>query len=253
VSDPRTNIPISRRDLAVVVRFVDGFTGQPIRTQFSVSIPKFSGIDPRNLATMPAKWVALWSDGDATYRFSLPNPLLAAGTAQLPTGTLDLLVTTADGVNLYADPPIAPPRGSYAALTPLQVTIPPIAAHPPPVLASDYPVELPLWPTAAFRPPDGETAVSGWAVSAGRTTVAGLKLRLFESDSGPSGEPWASTDSAGQFLYRLPNLPRPTGPNPQGTLNVEIVDQGNAPLTVAPATLTVSIGKPTSLVQLLVP
>jgi hypothetical protein len=136
---------------------------------------------------------------------------------------------------------------------PLQVTIPPTAAHPPPVLASDYLVELPLWPTAAFHVPDGETAVSGWVVSAGRTNVAGLKLKLFESTTGPTGEPWTSTDSAGQFLYRLPNLPRPAGPNPQTTLNVEMVDQTNAPLTVAPATLTVSIGKSTSLVQLMVP
>jgi hypothetical protein len=121
------------------------------------------------------------------------------------------------------------------------------------VLASDYLVELPLWPTPAFRVPEGETAISGWVVSAGSTNVAGLKLKMFESNTGPSGEPWASTDSAGQFLYRLPNLPRPAGPDPQATLDVEMVDQANAPLTVAPATLTVSIGKPTSLVQLLVP
>jgi hypothetical protein len=254
VSDPRTDIPISRRDLAVVVRFVDGFTGQPVRFPLSVSIPHFTGIDPRKLTSMPGgKWIGVWSDADATYRFSLPNLPLLAGSAQLPTGTFNLLVTTADGVNLYANPPIAPPRGPYAALMPLQVTIPPTAAHPPPVLASDYLVELPLWPTAAFRVPDGETAVSGWVVSAGRANVAALKLKLFKSGTGPSGEPWASTDSAGQFLYRLPNLPRPTGPDPQATLEVDIVDQANAPLTVAPATLTVSIGKPTSLVQLLVP
>ena len=253
MSDPRTNILISRRDLAVAVRFVDGFTGRPIRTQFSVSIPKFTGIDPRNLASMSAKWVALWSDGDATYRFSLPNLSLVGGAAQLPTGTLDLLVTTTDGVNLYADPPIAPPRSPYAALMPLRVTIPPTAAHSPPVLASDYLVELPLWPTAAFRVPEGETAVSGWVVSAGRKNVVGLKLKLFEPNTGPSGEPWASTDGAGQFLYRLPNLTRPAGPNSQATLDVEMVDQASAPLTVAPATLTVPIGKPTSLVQLMVP
>jgi hypothetical protein len=254
VSDPRTDIPVSRRDLAVVVRFVDGFTGQPVRLPLSVSIPQFTGIDPRKLTSMPSgKWIALWSDADATYRFSLPNLPLTAGSAQLPTGTFNLLVTTTDGVNLYANPPIAPPRGPYAALIRLQVTIPPTATHPPPVLASDYLVELPLWPTAAFHVPDGETAVSGWVVSADRTNVAGLKLKLFESNTGPSGEPWTSTDSAGQFLYRLPNLPRPAGPNPQATLNVEMVDQTNAPLMVAPATLTVSIGKSTSLVQLLVP
>jgi hypothetical protein len=199
------------------------------------------------------KWIALWFDADATYRFSLPNLPLAAGAPQLPTGTFNLLVTTTDGVNLYSNPPIAPPRGPYAALMPLQVTIPPTAAHPPPVLASDYLVDLPLWPTVAFIVPDGETAVSGWVVSAGRKNVAGLKLKLFEQNTGPSGEPWASTDGAGQFLYRLPNLTRPTGPNPQATLDVEMVDPASAPLTVAPATLTVPIGKPTSLVQLMVP
>ena len=254
MSDPRIDIPISSRDLAVVVRFVDGFTGQPVRIPLSVSIPQFTGIDPRKLTSMPGgKWIALWFDADATYRFSLPNLPLAVGATQLPTGTFNLLVTTTDGVNLYANPPIAPPRGPYAALMPLQVTIPPTAAHPPPVLTSDYLVELPLWPTAAFRVPDGETAVSGRVVSAGSTNVAGLKLKLFESNTGPSGEPWASTDAAGQFLYRLPSLPRPAGPNPQATLSVQMVDQTNAPLTVAPATLTVSIGKSTSLVQLTVP
>jgi hypothetical protein len=254
VSDPRTDIPLSRRDLAVVVRFVDGFTGQPVRFPLSVSIRQFTGIDPRKLTSTPGgKWIALWSDADATYRFSLPNLPLTAGSAQLPAGTFNLLVTTTDGVNLYANPPIAPPHGPYSALMPLQVTIPPTAAHPSPVLASDYLVELPLWPTAAFHVPDGETAVSGWVVSAGRTNVAGLKLKLFESNIGPSGEPWASTDSAGQFLYRLPNLTRPAGPNPQATLNVEMVDQANAPLTVAPETLTVAIGKTLGLVQFMVP
>jgi len=253
MSDLRADTPAGSRDLAIVVRFVDGFTRQPVRSPLSVSISKFTGIDPSALTSLPSRgWTALWSDADLTYRFSLPNLPMAGGTPPALAGTFDLLVTTAAGVNVYSNPPSALPNGPYAALTPLQVTIPPSAAHPPPVLSSDYLVELPLWPTVAFTVPDGETAISGWVVSAGVTNVAGLKL-AFASSTGPKGKPWARTDGAGQFLYRLPNLPRPAGPDPQAALSVEMVDQTNAPLTVAPATLKVSIGKSNGLTRLLVP
>jgi hypothetical protein len=242
MSDARSDTLDWRRDLAVVVRFVDGFTGQPVRDRFQVSIPKF--------AVNSAGW---WSESDATYRFSLPNLELKDGVPEMPSGTFSLTVMSSDGVNLYSDPPQAPPKSSYAALMQLQVTIPPVAAHQPPVLATDYLVELPLWPTASFRVPAGETAVLGWIVSAGRTSVAALKLKLLQLNTGASGEPWVSTDAAGQFLYRLPNLARPAGPDPQVTLTIEMVDQMNRPLTVAPSSLTISFGKLSGPLRFTVP
>jgi hypothetical protein len=254
MSDRRTDTPGGSRDLAVVVRFVDGFTRQPLSLQLSVSIPGFPGVDPKLLTSLVSgKWFAWWSDTDATYRFSLPNLTTVNGSPQLPRGTFDLLVTTADGVNVYANPPAVLPGSPYAAATPLQVTIPPVAPHPPPVLSSDYLVELPLWPTPAFRVPDGETAVSGWVVSAGATNVVGLKLRLSPSGTGPAGQPWVGTDGAGQFLYRLPGLRRAAGASAQATIAVEVVDPSNAPLSVAPKTISITIGTLTRLERLMVP
>jgi hypothetical protein len=242
MSDPRSDTLDWRRDLAVVVRFVDGFTGQPVRDRFLVSIPRFA-----------VNSAGRWSESDATYRFSLPNLKLEDGVPEMPSGTFNLTVTSSDGVNLYSDPPQAPPQSSYAALMPLQVKIPPVAAHQPPVLVTDYLVELPLWPTASFRVPAGETAVLGWIVSAGGTSVAALKLKLFQSNTGASGEPWVSTDAAGQFLYRLPNLARPAGPEPQVTLTIQMVDQMNRPLTVAPSSPTISFGKLSGPLRFTVP
>jgi hypothetical protein len=250
MSDLRTDTPGGSRDLAVVVRFVDGFTRQPLSLPLSVSIPGFAGVDPKLLTSLASgKWVARWSDADATYRFSLPNLPTINGSPELPRGTFDLLVTTAAGVNVYANPPAVLPGSPYASATRLQVTIPPVAPHPPPVLASDYLVELPLWPTAAFRVPDGETAISGWVVSASTANVVGLKLRLSPSRTGPAGQPWIGTDGAGQFLYRLPGLRRTAG----SAIAVEVVDPSNAPLTVAPATLTITIGTLNRLERLMVP
>jgi hypothetical protein len=108
-----------------------------------------------------------------------------------------------------------------------------------------------MWPTAAFSVPVGETGVSGWVVSAGGAVVSALRLKLLRQD-GPSGEPWATTDGAGQFLVRLPNVKRPAGSNPTLTLTVEMVDQAGNPLLVAPSTLTVPVGTVTRFVRLLI-
>jgi hypothetical protein len=248
MSGPPALSPSGSRGLAVAIRFVDGFTGQPVNSPLLVSINTFTGIDPSVMASLSvAGWNALWSETDSTYRFSVPN------VSQVPTGIFDLAIANTSGVDLYSDPPAALPNGPYAAQTQLQVTIPPVAAHPPPVLATDYLVQLELWPTVAFTVPYGETAVSGWVVSADGTKVAGLKVNLSASATGANGEPWVSTDGSGQFLYRLPNLPRPAGPDPQVTLDVAVVDQTASPLTVTPTSLTVPAGKLTGSVRLRVP
>ena len=197
------DVPSSQRDLSAAVRFVDGFTGQPVVLQFSVSIPAGASIPGG-----AGGWVGSWAPSDNTYRFSLVNPAMVGNAPKMPTGTFDLSVTTLDGVALYAEPPSATPPGPYVLTDRPQLTLPVAQAHAPPVLASDYLTELLMWPTAAFSVPLGETAVSGWVVSAGGGVVSGLRLKLVQQ-GGPSGEPWATTDGAGQFLIRLPNVKPP--------------------------------------------
>jgi hypothetical protein len=239
------------RQLAVAVQFVDGFTGQPIFNKYSVSIETFPGVAPKLLQSLADGWAGAWSGSDATYRFSLTN---LPPPAQLPGGTFNLVVTNPGGAPVYANPLPASPSGPYAASAPLKVTIPPVAPHAPPVLASDYLVALPLWPTVAFSVPNGETAVSGWVVSkASGTPQVGFGVTFASAGAAAGAAPQAVTDGSGQFLYRLPNLARPAGPNPQVTLNITMVDQNGAAVAVTPPNLTVSAGILTSSVVLTVP
>jgi hypothetical protein len=242
--------PSGTRQLAVAVQFIDGFTGQPIFNKYSVSIENFPGVAPKLMQSLADGWAGAWSSSDATYRFSLTN---LPPPAQLPGGTFNLVVTNPGGAPVYATPLPPSPSGPYAASAPLKVTIPPVAPHAPPVLASDYLVALPLWPTVAFRVPNGETAVSGWVVSkASGTPQVGYGV-AFAAAGAAGAAPQAVTDGSGQFLYRLTNLARPAGPNPQVTLTITIVDQKGAAVTVAPANLTVSAGTLTGSVVLTVP
>jgi len=226
MSDLRTDTPALSRTLAAVVQFVDPFTALPIRVPFAVSIPAL-------------RWTALWWDTDATYRFSCANVPLVGGVPQLPTGTFTLGIT--------------PTGGPYAPLEPRQITLPPAAPHPPPVLAADYLVQLALWPTIAFRVPPGETAVTACLVSASNQSVAGLKVRLFDAANvPPPPNVYTRSDAAGQFLIRLPTLRR-TAANPTVLLDVQVFNAANAPLTVTPAALTIPIGQPTGFVRLAIP
>lgn len=223
----RTDTPAFSRDLAAVVQFVDPFTALPIRLPFAVSIPAL-------------QWTALRWDTDATYRFSQPNVSLVGGTPQLPTGTFTLSV--------------APAGATYAALEPRQITLPVTAPHPPPVLSTDYLIPLALWPTVAFHVPVGETAVTARLVSASNQSVAGLKARMFDSAAPPPpASVYTRSDAAGQFLIRLPSLRRGNAANPTVVLDVQIFNAANAPLVVAPATLTVPIGQLTGFVTLTIP
>ena len=244
-------LPSSQRYASAAVRFVDGFSLQPVALRFAVSIPAPASI-PGNVRIPGGAggWVALWASSDATYRFSLTNPPTVGGVQRIPTGTVDLKVTTLDCVSLYAASPSALPPGPYVLLDPPQVTLHDATSTPP--LASDFLTELPMWPTAAFSVPPGETAVSGGVASASGAVVSALRLKLLQQD-GPSGEPWATTDGAGRFLVRLPGVKRPAGSNPTLTLTVEMVDQAGNPLKVGPSTLTVPVGTVTRFVRLLIP
>ena len=223
----RTDSPALTRDLAAAVQFFDPFTSLPIRVPFAVSLPAL-------------QWTALRWDTDATYRFSLANVLILGGAPNLPTGAFTLSVTRAG----------AP----YAALEPRQITLPVTAPHPPPVLYEDYLVALALWPTVAFRPPPGETAVTARLVSTSNQNVAGLKARMFAASTPPPpANVYTRSDATGQFLIRLPALQRKNVANPTALLDVQVFNAANTALAVTPATLTVPIGQLTNYVTLTIP
>jgi hypothetical protein len=228
VNDPRPDAPTWTRNLAAAVQFVDPFTSLPIRAPFAVSIPAL-------------QWTALWWDADATYRFSLANVPLVAGAPKMPVGVFMLMVTPAGGP-------------SYAALEPRLITLPVAPTHPPPVVAADYLIQLALWPTAAFRPPAGETAVTAQLISATNQSVAGLKARMFDASvPSPPSNVYTRSDANGEFLIRLPGLQRGNAANPTVVLDVQIFNAANAPIVVTPATLTVPIGQLTGFVTLGIP
>ena len=227
----RTDTPVLSRYLGVVVRFVDPFTNRPVPVQFSVSIPEL-------------RWTALWRGSDSTYRFSKSNVPVIGGVPQLPTGTFDLKVDLPGRENDPPDPPTALPRGPYAAFEPRLVTLPPAAPHPPPVLVSDYLVDLLLWPTVAFTVPAGETAVVAQIVSSTAQSVVGLKVHVFQGASPPAGTPYTRTNAAGQFLYRLPDLKRKVGAL-TASLGIQVFSAADTPLAVTPSSFAVPIGQVT--------
>jgi hypothetical protein len=197
-------------------------------------------------------WQALWWDTDATYRFSLANTPLVGGVPQFPNGVFNLEVDVQDGQNLPTLTAGNLPRGPYAALETRQLTLPPTPHSPP--LVTDYRVDLTLWPTVAFRPPSGETAVVGGVVSASNQNVAGLKVILLDASvPPPPSPPYTRTDGSGQFLFRLPNLRCGATPNPTSTLNVQVLNAANTPLAVTPPTLTVPTGLVTNFIKLNLP
>jgi hypothetical protein len=239
VSDLRTDVPALTRDLAAVVRFLDAFTGEPVRTPLGVRIPALN-------------WAAFWWDADATYRFSLANASLVAGVPQFPIGIFDLEVTEQGYPISTTSAEGKLPHWTYAALEACQVTLPPTPHSPP--LVTDYRVDLPLWPTVAFRPPARETALVGSVVSASSQDVTGLKVILLDASiPPPANPPYTRTDRSGQFLFRLPALRRGAASNPTATLNVQLFDVANTQLAVTPAILTVPIGVVTNFIKLNLP
>ncbi|HEY3857293.1 MAG TPA: hypothetical protein VGO67_23155 [Verrucomicrobiae bacterium] len=233
MSDLRTDPPAFTSDLAAAVRFLDAFTGQPVRAPLAVRIPALD-------------WQALRWDADSTYRFSLVNTPLVGGAPQFPSGVFDLEVDAQDSQGSSAQNTTS---GPYAALETRQLTLPPTPHSPP--LVTDYRVDITLWPTVAFRPPPGETAVVGTVVSATNQNVTGLKVILLDSALPPPPiPPYTRTDGLGQFLFRLPNLRSGPTPNATSTLNVQVLNAGNSTLITNPTTLTAPIGFVTNFVKL---
>jgi hypothetical protein len=132
-------------------------------------------------------WRAISRPSDGTYRFMVSN------RAVLPVGAIAITVSA--------------PGREYVNFETFSVTLPrPFVAHPPTPDRSDFLIERPLWPTRSLRIPPGETAVVGHVKTAGTTAIAGLRIKIWPSGSPMPATPYAYTDDAGEFLFRLPAL-----------------------------------------------
>jgi len=210
--------------LAVAARFFDIFTGETVRAPLKVSIPAL-------------RLEAFHATSDDTYRFLVSNRDVPGG------GPFDISVEI--------------PRNEYEAREPMQIsTLPIVLGHPPPVVRSDFLLEFPLWPSRLRRSAPGETAITGRVVSAGATNVDGLRVFLLEPPGPPPPSPYAYTNAAGEFLYRLPRLQaRMSGSVPvlTATLNIEIRDLTSALVTpVTPGNIVADLGR-SSLFEFQVP
>jgi hypothetical protein len=214
IADARSDKPVVIHRLGVVLRFLDTFTGARVGVPLDVSIPA------RN-------WPALRRE-DTTYRFLVPNRLV-------PAGLFDVAV--------------AAPGGEYFNWEPFQVQLPPPSLpHAPPLVARDFLVEKPLWPTVHFRPSPGETAVLGRVESSGgATVVAGLKVFLFPWPGPAPVSPYAYSNENGEFLFRLPALKGSVSGTTvvsKADLGIAVRDATNTVVSVTPAgSFAVPLGK----------
>jgi hypothetical protein len=204
---------VNRRMLCTVYRFFDAFMTPvnaltpPVAHALRVSIPSLA-------------WTALRVAEDGTYRFSastltMPAP---AGPA-LPVTVLD-------------------ESGAYVNHVPLVLTLPRPVSSPP--VAADFLIDLPLWPTPAWRPPPGETAIRGHVTSPTAQAVDHLQVEMWTGPSlvPPAGTPFTFTDVHGGFLFRFPFLKAA----PAQPLPLRIRLQAGL-LPVVPATLSATTGQ----------
>jgi hypothetical protein len=200
--------------LGVAVRLFDIFTGETVRVPMSVAIPEL-------------RLQAFHSEGDNTYRVLVTNRDVPAG------GPFEIQVEVSSG--------------EYEALEPMQVTLPIVVGHPPPVVRPDYLLEFPLWPTRRRKVPPGETAVVGRIITAGATNVEGLRIFLFQPPGPAPATPYAYTNEFGEFLFRLPQLHAQMSGGIAiltATLNIEIRDPALALVApVNPGSIIVNLGR----------
>jgi hypothetical protein len=194
--------------LAFACAFTDEFTGEPVRSPLSVTIPLLG-------------LTAFRSEQEATYRFQATN-------AEVPTGSVSVIVSS-----LLQD---------YASFEPITVSLPIIPGTPP--LRNDFLVTRSLWPTRRLALPPGETAVVGRVVPAAPgLSVAGLRVVLSVGPP-PLDAPYAYTDAHGEFLFRLPTLvAQLVGGVVSTTETLTITASDGGAVTVAPATFTVTLGQ----------
>jgi hypothetical protein len=220
-TQPFVSVDLVHR-LGFAVRFFDIFTGETIAVPLVVTLPDL-------------RWSAFRAGRDDTYRFVVSNREIPAG------GPFDIRVEI--------------PGGEYEARERMQVALPIVIGHPPPIVRADYLLEFPLWPTRRRRTPPGETAITGRIVSGGATGVNGLRVFLFLPPGPAPAVPYAYTSAAGEFLFRFPQLrSRMSGPVAitTETLDLVIRDPANAVVPVNPGSIVVDLGRP-SLFEFAVP
>jgi hypothetical protein len=210
--------PRLRRTLSAVYRFYDAFYfpiddhSPPIRSPLELSIPLLG-------------WVALRNDVDVTYRFS----------------ALTLSRPAPSGAAMVAN--VVATNGDYISFEPILLTLPKPVSAPP--QRSDFLVSLPLWPTTALRPPDGETAVRGIIRSPTSQPVANLKVQAWTGGAliPPPGNPFTRSNAQGEFLVRFPLLKG--APGQTESMAIQLADGAVA---VSPTPVSITLGH-TQIVQ----
>jgi hypothetical protein len=205
--------PRVQHGLAAVYRFYDAFLFPPdertpaLAAALDVSIPTLG-------------WSALRIANDLTYRFS-------ASTVARPMPT---------GVNLAVT--VTAANGNYVSLEPILLTLPLPVSSPP--LRSDFLISLPLWPTTAFRPPEGETVVRGSIKSATAQPVSDLKVEMWLGGAAtpPPGTQFTRSNGDGDFLFRLPQLR-----GVPGTTTTVGIQLNDGAVSVTPVAPTVVLGQ----------
>jgi hypothetical protein len=205
--------PLLQRTLLAVYRFYDVFfypiqdRTTPVNSPLEVSVPSTGQ-------------VALRSDGDFTYRFSAVTL-----TQPAPVG-VDLAVQ------------VVATDGDYASFEPILLTLPLPLSTPP--VRGDFLIPTPLWPTVAYRPPSGETAVRGAVRSPTAQPVAGLKVEVWPGASPlpPAGTPYTRTNANGDFLFRFPLLKGTAGTSLTAGIRLE---GGAVPVT--PSSTSIVLGR----------
>jgi hypothetical protein len=211
-----------QRTLAAVYRFHDAFF-QP----FDDRTPSID--TPLEVAIPSLNWTALRVASDLTYRFSWPTL-----TGSVPSNSPSPPEPPNFGLRVVA------PGGEYVSHEPaaaMTLSLPrPVSTPPKP---SDFLILKPLWPTVAFRPPRGETAVRGSLRSSAAQPVLNLKVEIWlgAALTPPAGTPFTFSDAGGDFLFRLPLLKGAPGK----TVTARIRLNGGA-ITVVPSALPIVIG-----------
>jgi hypothetical protein len=208
--------PLLQRSLSAVYRFYDAFYfpidkfTQPIASPLDVSIPAL-------------RWSASRAETDFSYRFS----------------TLTLTQPAPSGANLAVE--VVSTDGDYVSFEQIVLTLPLALSSPP--KPADFLIVRPLWPTVAFRPPGGETAVRGQIRSAAALPVAGLKIVMWPGAAvtPPAGTPFTRSNANGEFLFRFPLL-KSAGGSP---FHIRLNDGA---IGVSPASPSVVFGR-TQMIQ----
>lgn len=194
-----------------VVRFVDVFTGEPVRVPLRVTVP---ALEQR----------LLFCASDETYRFVVADDRAVAPDSYR--------------IEVVAD------SGEYRQFEPLEIALPkPVVVHPPPVVPSDYLHTAILWPTRRVTLPVDETAVVAIVSGAGGEPVSGLRVAIHEPGP-PPPLPYTFTDERGELLFRLPGRSsRDEDGNAIAAIDLEVsASDATGPRTLAPSTFTIAPG-----------